>query len=470
MPADEVVSSLAPVFEPGSFRDRTARIFYQNGQVFRSLSQVALDHWTPLSRSAFFREAIAAGRIVGTEVSPDPSVAAMFDPPPAAVLRHERIPFVSYPYEWPFGMLRDAALLTLDLQLEALDAGFSLKDATPYNVQWRGTAPVFIDTPSFQKLAAGEPWVGYHQFCELFLYPLFLQAYKGVPFQPWLRGSIDGITPAQMKQLMSLRDRLRPGVFTHVYLQAKLEGRYGGATTDMRGTLRQAGFSAALVKANVARLRSLVASLTSEPRDDHPMDESDPNRECQDRFIANVLQRRPRHLVWDVGGAASFPTAVAATHAHYVVTLDADRDGTERLYRRLRREGPANVLPLTVNLADPSPGLGWHGLERQPLDARGRPDLLLCLRALPHLVIGANVPLSRVLDWMYEVAPELLIEFVAREDAGVRQLLHNRDDHYVDYHRPAFEAELTARYRVIERVEVAQGTRIIYYGQRRPAA
>ena len=142
------------------------------------------------------------------------------------MLRHARIPFVSYPYEWTFSMLKDAALLQLDLLLAALDHDLVLKDSTPYNVQFAGGRPVFVDVGSFERIREGEPWVGYRQFCMLYLYPLVLQAVKGEPFQPWLRGSIDGITPTQMRGLMSFRDRFRKGMFSNVFLHAKLEARY----------------------------------------------------------------------------------------------------------------------------------------------------------------------------------------------------------------------------------------------------
>ena len=178
--------------EPGSYRDRNGVVFYRDSRVFRGLSAKALANWERLSTAAFFREQIALGSIVATSRTL-PQLEAQFGGDWAAVLEHARIPFVSYPYEWTFGMLKDAALLHLDLLEAALGAGMILKDSSAYNIQWRGTQPVFIDIPSFEVLRQGEPWVGYRQFCELFLYPLMMQAYRGVDFRPWLRGSIDGI-------------------------------------------------------------------------------------------------------------------------------------------------------------------------------------------------------------------------------------------------------------------------------------
>src|SRR5919108_6471437 len=181
----------------------------------------------------------------------------------AAVLEHERIPFVSYPYEWTFAMLRDAALLQLELLRRALDEDLILKDSTPYNVQWRGARPVFVDVGSFERLREGEPWAGYRQFCTLVLYPLLLQAYKGVPFHPWLRGSLEGIEPGEMRRLLGFRDRFRRGVLSHVVLHARLEGRY--SDRDVKGELRQAGFHAELIRANARKLRKLVERLEWEP-------------------------------------------------------------------------------------------------------------------------------------------------------------------------------------------------------------
>ena len=151
------------------------------------------------------------------------------------MLKHQTVPFVSYPYEWSFGMLKDAGLLHLELLRAALDEDMILKDASAYNIQWMGSNPVFIDIPSFERWEPGEPWIGYRQFCQLHLYPLLLQAYKDVSFQPWLRGQIDGIDPEQFNRLMSLRDLVRPGVFSHVFLQSKMQAKYGGSRKRHQG-------------------------------------------------------------------------------------------------------------------------------------------------------------------------------------------------------------------------------------------
>ena len=253
----------SPHFEPGSFRDPDSRVFRHRGAIFRSLTPRALADWEQLNATGFFRRLTADRRIIPTarvSVSDRTGLPSM-DAKWAAALKHETVPLVSYPYEWPFSMLRDAALLQLDVTDAALEEGMTLKDATPFNIQWLGSRPTFIDIGSFTAYHAGEPWAGYRQFCELFLYPLLLQVYRNVPFHAWLRGSLEGIGAEQLRALLSARDYLRPGVLTHVYLQAKAQTRYAGSARNIRADLRAAGFSDRLIRHNVAGLRRLVAGL-----------------------------------------------------------------------------------------------------------------------------------------------------------------------------------------------------------------
>jgi hypothetical protein len=459
-------------FEPGSFRDRTGRVFYRGENVYRALTARALAEWEALRGKAFLSRGMAEGRIVATGLA-GPEVPAP-EGDWAAVLTHERIPFVSYPYEWCFGMLRDAALLQLELLAAALAEGMTLKDATPFNVQWTGCRPVFIDLLSFRRWQPGEPWVGYRQFCELFLYPLLLEAYKGVPFQPWLRGRIDGIPPRDFLRLLSPRDLLRRGVLTHVYLHARSEGAWKAPARDVRGDLAAAGFHKELILANVSNLTKLVRGLALPRRESvwsgygeepgyRPED-----REAKESFVREAVAERRWERVWDLGANTGEYSRIAAGNAGCVVALEADRDAVERLYEAGRREGLRNVLPLVCDLADPSPNQGWRGCERKDLAERGRPDLVLCLALIHHLVIGANLRLADFLDWLGGLSPFLVIEFVAREDPRVRGLLANRDaELYEDYDLPGFEAGLTARFEILRRREIAGGRRVLYFARSR---
>lgn len=375
---------------------------------------------------------------------------------------------MSYPYEWSFAMLRDAALLQLDLVLAALDEDMTLKDCSAFNVQWVGARPVFIDIASFTRLTPGEPWIGYRQFCQLFLYPLLLHAYKGVPFQAWLRGNLDGIEPDQFRRLMSARDLLRPGVLTHVVVHGRMQHKYGASNRNVKRDLQRAGFGKALVRANVAGMRKLVAGLPAPAEasgwtsyaTDNSYDREDDAAKVA--FVEQAVASDRLRLVWDIGCNTGRFSRMAAAHAEYVVSSDADHAVIDALYRALGREGVSNILPLVGNVANPSPGLGWRGAERRTLEERGRPDLVLCLALIHHLVISANLPLAEVVEWLHGLGARLVIEFVTKDDPMVKRLLMQTTQQHEDYEVASFEAELGRRYTIERRAAVPSGTRILY--------
>jgi hypothetical protein len=412
------------------------------------------------------------GRIVRT-VQDDAAMAYLpeADTRWPAVLRHDTVPVISYPYEWPFSMLQDAALLQLDVLLAALADGFVLKDGTPYNVQFVGSRPTFIDIASITRLVPGSPWEGYRQFCELCLYPLLLQAYKDIDFHPWLRGRLDGISPEQVRSVFSLKDLRRPGVLTHVVLQAALSKKAAGADRNVKRELSQAGFSTALVMANAQRLRKLVAALrwgrTSSTWSDYTSTHSydEPGMQAKVDFVRDAVRDRPRDVVWDLGSNTGNFSRLAAEHAGYVVAVDADQLSVERMYQSLKAGGPANILPLVGNVADPSPGLGWLGRERQPLPERSRPSLVLCLALVHHVALSANVPVGEFVAWLASLGGDVVIEFVSKEDAMSRRLLQNKDDVFPDYTQPVFEAHLARHFSVARQQVIGDGTRTLYYAR-----
>lgn len=456
--------------EMGSFRDRNGTVYYRNGQVLRRLSPRALDHWQRLQKLSFFEREMSARRIVPTQ-----TVEETMPQAEGGVVEHARIPFVSYPYEWTFGMLKDAALLHLDLMREALAADFILKDSTPYNVQWEGVHPVFIDVPSFEPLGKGEPWVGYRQFCELLLYPLMLQAYKGIDFRPLLRGRIDGIPAEEMRRMMSARDLMRSGVLLHVVAQNALQRRYSGGSGNVRGQMASAGFDKALIQNNVSKLARLVGRLepgqTSTEWSDydktHSYDEIE--FEAKAAFVRRAAETRHWRLAWDLGCNTGTFSRIVEPHADYVVAMDADWMAIENLYQR-ERGGAASrkILPLVMNLADASPGQGWRGAERKDLATRGRPDLTLCLALVHHVVITANIPLANFLDWLAELGTAVVIEFVGREDEMVQALLANRVDQYDDYTLENFRSLLAERFGMQIEQPLKGGKRTIFFAE--PAA
>jgi hypothetical protein len=454
--------------EPGSFRDPESRVFYAGDEVYRALSADGLSDFEALAATGLLDDP----RLIGTRQADDVSaLRGLLVHEPAGVLRHERIPFVSYPYEWTFSMLKDAALVQLDLLLAALEHDLVLKDSTPYNVQFRGATPQFVDIGSFERIREGEPWVGYRQFCMLYLYPLLLQSAKGVPFQPWLRGSIDGITPGQMRALMSFRDRFRKGVFTNVFLHARLERRYADRPDQVKQEVKRV-FKKELFVANVRKMRKLVERQSWDPPEGvwtaygERNSYTDDDAARKDAFVREVVTSREWDLVWDIGANNGRYSRIAAEGARTVVAVDADQGPVELLYRDLRREGDEKILTLTMNLADPSPGLGWRGLERRSMPERGTPDLVLALALIHHMAISANVPVKEFVDWLASLRTALVIEFPTREDPMVKKLLApKREGLHPDYELGFFERCLNEAFEVERSERLESDTRVLYYAR-----
>ncbi|HLJ11821.1 MAG TPA: hypothetical protein VKU82_11565 [Planctomycetaceae bacterium] len=499
-------------FESGSYRDRDGRVFRgPGGEIYRALSARALIEWDAVSATGFFQQAMARGAIVGSEQVDAAPAEFGLDSSWAGILKHEEIPFVSYPYEWTFGMLKDAALAHLELLKRALEEDLTIKDGTAYNMQWVGTRPVFIDVASFERLKSGRPWDGYRQFCQTFLYPLILQAHKNVDFHALLRGRLEGISPSDCARLISMRDLFRPGVFTHVWLHSRLEGSRIVRESGPQQGLERAGFDKTLIERNVANLARTIRRLSWSPAHSPwsayagcvPYSADDQRRKAS--FVAEVVFSRRWDLVWDLGCNTGEYSRIASENARYVVAMDSDHLAVERLYQSLQAQGkearpvedqspggrrlngqspdrptpgersPAAerrrtagaIVPLVVNIADPSPNLGWRGHERGSLTARGLPDLTLCLALVHHLVIGAGIPLRDLLEWLAELGTNLVIEFITKDDPMVRQLLKNRKDSSPDYELDLFEGWLS-RFFVVNRSErLASGTRTLYYAMSR---
>jgi SAM-dependent methyltransferase len=306
----------------------------------------------------------------------------------------------------------------------------------------------------------------------LYLYPLLLQAHKGVPFHPWLRGGIDGITPGEIRSVMSFRDRFRRGLLSHVFLHARLEQRHGDRSREVKRELRAAGFKKELIVANVRKMQKLVRRLQWHPppgvwteysRKNTYTDE-DAQRKAD--FVRQVATAREWGLVWDIGCNDGRYSRIAAEGARYVVAVDADQGPVELLYRDLRDEGATGILPLTMNLADPSPNLGWRGLERKSLPERGRPDLVLALALVHHVAITANVPVKEFLHWLAGLGTSLVIEFPTREDPMVERLLAaKREGLHPDYERSFFERCLSEVFEVERSERLASGTRLLYFAR-----
>ena len=471
-------------YDAGSFRDPDSAVFISDGHVRRGLSERAAVDWERLAGTDLLGRLTSAGQLVATRaLDGDEAVGTPPSPrgePWSVVLEHERIPVVTYPYEWPFAMLREAALVHLDVLLGALDEGLSLKDGTAYNVQFFGARPCFVDVGSFEP-AAG-PWPGYRQFCQTMLFPLLVQSHTGMPYQPLLRGSIDGPTPSDVAGMFSGLRRFRKGVLRNVTLHSLLERKVTAPSEKVKGNLRSAGFSVDLAKATARNLRKLVAGLevgkrgkegagTASVWSDYrtTCSYSDDDAKAKAAFVTAALGEGPAGVVLDLGANDGAYSLLAAEHGGYVVAVDGDEQTVDLLYRRLRADGRENVLPLVMNLVDPSGGIGWRNRERSPFAERVRPDVTLALALVHHLAIGANVPLPEVVDWLASWGGRLVVEFVHGDDVQVGRLLANKPPGlFADYRQEAFEALLAARFLVHRQETLPGATRTLYLAEPKP--
>jgi SAM-dependent methyltransferase len=459
----------APRADPGSFRDPLSRVFLDGQHVWRGLTADGLADFRAFEATSCYTAARARGDLVDTEL--------VDDPPPipgqwAGVLRHARIDVLSYPYEWSFEMLRDAASLQLRLTREALADGVITKDASAYNVQFVGTQPVFIDVGSFERLRSGEPWPGYRQFCETFLNPLLVQSLRGIPFQPFLRGSTSGIAPGDAAAMLRGARRLSKDVFTHVRLHARAERRYADADRDrdVKAELQRAGFGRPLIDAQLRNLERMVSRLTWEPAASTWSEYSDRSHYAgtdlvvKERFVADAVGRAPGGLVLDLGANDGHFSRLALTAgAGRVVAVDSDDVVVDRLYRDLRRDGERRILPLVVDLADPSPALGWRSRERSAFVERVRADVVLCLAVVHHLALTNTVPLDEIVALLGDLGAPLVVEFAHHDDPmAARLLARKRPGVFGHYHRTNWEAALERHMTVHRSETLPGGTRTLY--------
>ncbi|MEX2182037.1 MAG: class I SAM-dependent methyltransferase [Gemmatimonadaceae bacterium] len=435
-----------------SFRDPSGFLFTRDGVLLRQVQERYRRHFEVLKASGLYAALVADGLLIPHEERP---LAEAAGPGAAFVIRPERIPFVSMPYEWSFGQRRAAALLTLRVQDVALGHGMTLKDASAFNIQFRGVRPVLIDTLSFEIAEEGAPWIAYRQFCQHFLAPLALQARVDIRLGGLLRQHLDGIPLDLASRLLPRRSWLRPAMLFHIHLHARSISRH--AATDARADRAAAKVQQARVSRRgheglVAHLRSTVERLAWRPvgtewgayEETHNYDAA--GRDAKQSLVAEFVRASGARRVLDLGANAGEYSRVARrAGAELVVAADGDAVAVERGFRRLTDEGETGIHPLLVDLANPSPAQGWDHAEWPSLAARGPFDAVLALALVHHLAIGNNVPLEGVAAQLARLGTTVIIEWVPKSDPQVQRLLSAREDIFDRY----TEDEMRAAFAVL---------------------
>lgn len=451
-----------------SFRDPSGFVYVAEGTLLRQVNRSYAAHYDRLMQSGLYQALAGKGWLVPHEEVEVPASSDAY-----RILRPEPVPYVSYPYEWCFSQLRDAALLTLDIQILSLSHGMVLKDASAYNIQFIGSRPVFIDTLSFESYQEGAPWVAYRQFCEHFLGPLALVAHRDVRLRQLLSRFLDGVPLDLVAELLPLRTRARYGLFAHIHLHAGSQRRHRDDAVQ--------GAPPRIPKLPRMRLVALMESLRAtvrgcrlrERRTEWSDYYEETNYSPEAMSAKEALVRRlveetaAPGLTHDLGGNTGRFSRLIAGPDRYVVSHDVDELAIERSYLEGKRLGSSAVLPLVLDLTNPSPAIGWSLEERSSALERIAGGTVIALALVHHLAISNNVPLPHLAALFGRLARTLIIEFVPKEDSQVRRLLATREDIFPDYTLEAFEAAFSELFEITQRETVPGTVRTLFAMRRR---
>jgi hypothetical protein len=450
-----------------SFRDPSGFLFSRDGILYRQVNRKYEQEYARLMESGLYEKLVKAGLLIPHVEVDQPTME--FDAAPLGgagykVIQPERVPFISYPYEWSFGQLKDAALATLSIQRRALRLGMSLKDASAYNIQFVRGKPTLIDTLSFELYKDGQPWVAYRQFCQHFLAPLALMALKDVRLSQLLRVYIDGVPLDLASELLPGTTRFNFGLLTHIHLHAGAQKKYAGE--DIKS--RRGSMSMQAMTGLIDSLISTVKKLDWKPGGTEwgnyydITNYSDAAFEHKKQLVGEWTRRLKPEQVWDLGANNGVFSRVSSEAGTPVISFDIDPAAVEQNYRQVKAEKNERLLPLLLDLTNPSPAIGWANRERDSFGSRGPVDLALALAVIHHLAISNNVPLPQLADFFAETAKWLVIEFVPKSDSQVKKLLASREDIFPSYTREGFEAAFKDRFKIHEAVNVHESERVLY--------
>jgi len=449
-----------------SFRDPSGFLFVEDGSLYRQVNQVYRENYDHLMDSGLYDTVVSKGLLIPHEEASS-DLARTHDA--YKVLNPQPVPFISYPYEWCFSQFKDAALLTLQVQKAAIDFGATLKDASAYNVQFVGPKPVLIDTLSFEKYTEGQAWVPYRQFCQHFLAPLALMSHTDVRLSQLSRTNIDGVPLDLASSLLPFRTRLSFSLLSHIHLHARSQKHFAERTVDTsRRRMAPRSFLGL-----IDSLESAVKKLKWRPRGElwrdyyeessYSADALDQKREIVSRYLDQV---RPA-VAWDLGGNVGLFSRVASEKGILTISFDVDPECVEQNYLESVRKGESHILPLLLDLTNPSPGIGWQHEERMSLMDRGPADAILCLALIHHLAISNNLPLNKVAEFLNSIGKSLIIEFVPKSDQQVQRLLASREDIFVQYTQEHFEAAFAQHFQIVASEQLPDSDRTIYLMMRR---
>lgn len=450
----------------GSFRDPSGFVFVRDGILFRQVNQVYRADFDVLSTSGLLPALWDRGLLVRHE-EVDLSLAAA--PGAYKVLKPDRVPFIAYPYEWAFSAYRDAAVATLEIQIEALKYGLTLKDASAYNIQFVDGKPVFIDTLSFERYSPGTPWIAYRQYCQHFLAPVALMSRRDVRLSTLMKGFIDGVPLDVASSLLGAGSRWSLGLLVHIHAHARSQRRHAAGARKEKSGGRAPQVSKVGLQGILENLLGTVKRLKwnavgTEWADYYTFTNyTDEAFEAKHAIVKRILSDASPRSVWDLGANNGVFSRLASRRGIPTVAFDVDPAAVEKNYLQIRNDGEENLLPLLQDLTNPSPAIGWANAERDALAERGPVDMVLVLALIHHLAISNNVPLGNIAAFLASLCRHLVIEFVPKEDSQVQKLLSSRKDIFDLYTQVGFESAFEAHFEIREKVLIPGSRRTLYW-------
>lgn len=450
----------------GSFRDPSGFLFCREESIFRQINFVYKEEYDFLIESGLYKDLADSNLLIPHEETDinGPAPDKLYK-----VIKPEKVPFISYPYEWCFSQLKDAALATLEIQKRSLNFGMSLKDCSAYNIQFKNGKPIFIDTLSFEEYNEGQPWVAYRQFCQHFLAPLALMSHKDIRLNQLLRVYIDGIPLDLASSLLQFYTRFEFSLLVHIHLHARAQGHFADKTIKItKGRITRLSFMG-LVDSLESAIRKLKWKARGSEWGDYYEDinYSPEGFRHKKQIVSDFLDKLNPRVVWDLGANIGIFSRIASDKKIQVISFDADPAAVEKNYIQCISKGEKNILPLLLDLTNPSPAIGWNNEERIALLERGPADTVLALALIHHLVISNNLPLNEIADFFSRICDSLIIEFVPKEDSQTQRLLSTRKDIFTNYTQQIFECEFEKIFVIRYSVHIKSSKRILYLMERK---
>ncbi len=442
----------------GSFRDPSGYLFWSEGTLNRSIAPSYFPHYDALMSSGLYQSLIDKKLLIShTEKTEHWSKQQR-------VIAPQLVPFISYPYEWSFSQLKDAALLTLTITKEALSHGMILKDASAYNVQFIGSHPIFIDTLSFEKYEAGKPWIAYKQFCEQFLAPLALMAYTDIRLNSLLKVNTQGVALDLAAKLLPFKTYFKLPLLLHIHLHANAQKKYESQSTKKTTATVSQTQLLGLLDNLESGIKNCTYHATGTEWADYYNDDSYTTTGFADkkRLVGEFFALAQPKTTWDLGANNGEFSRLATQHSDLVLSMDIDPACVEKNYCAAKKEQNQKLLPLLIDLMNPSCALGWANKERQNLQERPHPDCILALALIHHLAISNNVPLEAAAAYCASLTTWLIIEFVPKEDKKVKTLLQSRADIFDTYDQDNFEHSFSQYFTVLSKEQIKESKRAVY--------